>query len=335
MNIRKLATVKKITHLKPIKNADRIESAAVDGWDVVVKKGEFNVGDVIIYIEIDSWVPTEIAPFLSNGHPPKEFKGIKGERLRTVKLRGKISQGLIIPNNLKNKKINDDVSYDLGIIKWEATVPVNLRGLVKGVFPSFLTKTYQERVQNIEEEISRAFDSGEMFEITEKIDGASMTAYNNNLEIGICSKNIDFKLSDSNNSFIKVGRQTDILKCIEYLGRNIAIQGELFGEGIRKNKERIQGNNFALFDIFDIDNGRYLLPGERQEVYNELLKLGFKGTHVKIIDICKMPFREIDKLLIFAQGKKSTGIEREGLVYKSCTRNFSFKTISNKFLLKG
>ena len=61
--MRKMATVRKIDALNPIEGADAIECAVVDGWKVVVKKGEFRVGDLAVYCEIDSWVPTEVASF--------------------------------------------------------------------------------------------------------------------------------------------------------------------------------------------------------------------------------------------------------------------------------
>ena len=95
--MRKLASVRVIKQLSPIEGADRIEVATVDGWEVVVKKGEFKVGDSCVYFEIDSWVPHEVAPFLTKeGKEPAEYKGVKGQRLRTIKLRGQISQGLVI-----------------------------------------------------------------------------------------------------------------------------------------------------------------------------------------------------------------------------------------------
>ena len=95
---RKLACVKRIDDLLPIEGADKIEVAVVGGWKVVVKKGDFKKGELAIYLEIDSWVPTEVAPFLVKaGNKPKEYNGVKGEHLRTVKLKKQISQGLLLP----------------------------------------------------------------------------------------------------------------------------------------------------------------------------------------------------------------------------------------------
>lgn len=102
--IRKLATVRKVAEIKEIPLATEIEAVRVDGWWVVAKKGEYTVDQLAVYIEVDSWVPTDIAPFLTKaGHEPKEFEGIKGERLRTIKLRGQISQGLLLPISVISK----------------------------------------------------------------------------------------------------------------------------------------------------------------------------------------------------------------------------------------
>lgn len=95
--MRKMATIRVIDAINPIPDADAIEVATVGGWKVVVKRGEFTVGDLAVYCEIDSWIPTELAPFLSKGKEPRVYEGIKGERLRTVSLRKTVSQGLLLP----------------------------------------------------------------------------------------------------------------------------------------------------------------------------------------------------------------------------------------------
>ena len=96
MTERKLATIRKIDDIGPIEGADAIEVATVGGWKVVIKKDEYQVGDLAIYCEIDSWIPTDLAPFLSKGKEPRTYNGIKGEKLKTAKLRGVCSQGLLL-----------------------------------------------------------------------------------------------------------------------------------------------------------------------------------------------------------------------------------------------
>ncbi|MDA3808653.1 MAG: hypothetical protein PF440_12170, partial [Thiomicrorhabdus sp.] len=97
MTERKLASIVTILAIKPIPGADRIEAVQVKGWWVVAQKGEYSVGDLAVYCEIDSFIPTNLAPFLSKGKEPREFEGIKGERLRTIKLKKQVSQGLLLP----------------------------------------------------------------------------------------------------------------------------------------------------------------------------------------------------------------------------------------------
>lgn len=147
--MRKLASIQKIDKILEHPNADKLEIAVVNGWKTIIKKDEFKVGDLIIYCEIDSWIPHEVAPFLTRGSDePKEYGGIKGQRLRTIKLRGHISQGLVLPlSTLKNSDytVGDDVTEELGIIKWERPQPASLSGDTKGNFPSYIRKTNQER----------------------------------------------------------------------------------------------------------------------------------------------------------------------------------------------
>ena len=143
---RSLASIQRIVEINTIEGADAIEVATVLGWKVVVKKGEFNIGDAVVYFEIDSFIPTKIASFLTKeGHEPKVFNGIQGERLRTIKLRGQISQGLILPITDFNILINMDVvsegldvTDELGIKLWEkpmSPAQAKQHGQAKGAFP--------------------------------------------------------------------------------------------------------------------------------------------------------------------------------------------------------
>lgn len=169
--MRKLATIRKIEEIKPIEGADAIQHYRVDGWWIVDKIGAYSVGDLACYAEIDSWLPHTIAPFLSKGKEPRQFNGVKGEKLRTAKLRGVLSQGLLLPINVLPNNISivegDDVTEVLNIQKWEAPIPAQLAGQVRGTFPSIIPKTDQERVQNIN--IEDVYNH--TYEVTEKLHG--------------------------------------------------------------------------------------------------------------------------------------------------------------------
>ena len=335
--MRKLATIRRISDIQPIPNADAIEVATVDGWQVVIKKGEFQVGNLAIYLEIDSWVPNTIAPFLSKTKEPRVYQGVPGERLRTVKLRGQVSQGLLLSVRIlppaRVLEEGDDVSEELNINKWEMEIPAQLRGTVKSSFPSFIPKTDQERIQNLVHELEQWKGSNELWEITEKLDGSSMTVYVNQGYDGVCSRNLDLK-QDDNNSFWKIAIQERIHDRIrEVFGsRNIALQGELIGPGIQGNKYNLQELKFYLFDIFDIDRQVYISAKERHELCFQMVL-----THVPVMTV-----RSLDKditvasLLKLAEGPSflNLTVEKEGYVYKNANNpNMSFKTISNAFLL--
>lgn len=337
MTERKLATIQLIAEIKEIEGADTIEAVRINGWWVVAKKGEYKVNDFVIYCEIDSWIPTEIASFLSKGKDPREYNGVKGERLRTARLRGQISQGLVLDSHLVSDKIDEihegqDVTELLGIQKWEPPVTSQMQGLIKGWFPSFIRKTDQERVQNLVKELRDYNMKGYHWEVTEKLDGSSMTVYLKNGVVGVCSRNLDLK-EDENNSFWKVANQYELKDRMTSLCGNLAIQGELVGEGIQGNPYKLKGQDFYVFDVFHIDSHRYYGHEARQELC-ELLGL----KHVPVVQVTGDSFvLDCEDLLEYAEGKSVLydKAEREGLVFK-CVSNpdISFKAISNKFLLK-
>jgi RNA ligase (TIGR02306 family) len=341
--VRKLASIKPITYIKPIEGADAIECAIVDGgWPVVVKKGEYKVGDIAIYLEIDSWVPHELAPFLSKGQEPREYNGVKGERLRTVKLRGQVSQGLLLPIELTFwRDIGTDLTESLGIQKWEPPIPAQLQGTMKGNFPHFIPKTDQERCQNLRKDIFETHKD-EIYEVTVKLDGSSTTIYVKDGEVGVCSRNIDL-IETEGNSFWKAARDQGLIDALlQYCNTNdveIAIQGELIGEGIQGNPEKLKGQRFYLFDIYNISGGYYMKPYERYGILDILTKMfGADIEHVPIIDqhvFLTQEYKTIDDLLNFAEGLSlNPQTKREGLVFKSWESDFTFKAIANSYLLK-
>lgn len=347
MTIRKLASIAEITYIKSIEGADAIECAIVNGgWPVVIRKGEYKVGDVAIYLEIDSWVPHELAPFLSKGQEPREYNDVKGERLRTVKLRGQVSQGLLLPINLDSPladavSLGDDVTDILKIQKWEPPIPAQLQGMMKGNFPHFIPKTDQERCQNLRKDIFETHKD-ETYEVTTKLDGSSMTVYVKNGEVGVCSRNIDL-IETEGNSFWKAARDQNLVVALarisEDKGEEYAIQGELIGEGIQGNPEKLKGQRFFLFDIYSITEGRYLRIGERYSIMDKMNNIyGANIEHVPIIDgnlHVAQKYNTIDELLEYAEGPSlNPQTKREGLVFKSMSNDFTFKAISNSYLLK-
>lgn len=346
--MRKLATIQTIKGIRPIQNADAIEVATVLGWNVVTKKGEFSIGDLAIYFEIDSFLPVQPTfEFLRKGCYKQLPDGTEGFRLRTVRLRGQLSQGLLLPLTVfphidfSNLSVGDEVTELLGVTKFEPPIPASLAGEVKGLFPPFIRKTDQERIQNLYDDYAQTFSS-EPWEVTVKLDGSSGTYYINDGQFGVCSRNLELRETEGN-TFWKIARSFNIEETLRKIhaetGMNLALQGEVIGEGIQGNKEKIKGHAFYIFDIYDIDNQRYMTPKERREVFvNFIADTGV--NHVPILEEAYYPFEQLlESLLEFASGpSQNPQTPREGLVFKTNRRVelygdiVSFKVISNQFL---
>ena len=394
--IRKLATVQRIEEIKDIEGAELIQAYRVLGWWVVGKRGEFKVGDLAVYLSIDSWVPTELASFLSNGKEPREYNGVKGERLRTIKLRGQVSQGLLLPmetsfewdeeeqkweyndhpemTNETGEAIEhedhieipisftrvfadegDDLTEILGIQKWEAPIPAQLAGKAKGNFPTgLIPKTDQERIQNCfgsiqkrdglffterfwNEELKEVQERDVVlpddfqkptYEVTLKLDGSSMTIFRWEDVLRVCSRNLELTIDEENsdNSFVKMA-----LEIGDLIPEGFAFQGELMGEKIQNNREGFKGHKFFVFDIFDIQKHEYLNPVDRRKLCETV---GLE--HVPVLGTDWNAPESVAAGLEQAEGPSINHKVREGLVWK-CNedQSFSFKTISNKFLLKN
>lgn len=351
--MRKLATIREIQEIRPIPDASAICAYRVDNWLVVDSIGKYAVGEIVVYCEPDSWIPHDLAPFLSKGQEPREYDGIKGERLRTVKLRGQLSQGLLfklesLPDDcfrniyerfdIQCAKIGVDVSDILGIVKYEPPVPAQLAGIVKGPFPSCFPKTDEERIQNLTDEYS-ALQEYE-YEETEKLEGSSMSVglvpVGYGFEFIVCSRNLNLKETEDNTLW-KVARKYDIER--KLLGvpmvDGIIIQGELIGEGIQGNYYGIKGHDFYVFAIYDVGRGKYYTPSQRRKLCEEL---GLKHTPVLSTNR-SLKGMTIDDVLLAADGKSQINPAklREGVVYKRADGSNGqehFKAVSNEYLLK-
>lgn len=339
---RKLATIRRIGEILPIEGADRIELAVVDGWKVVVAKDvQHKVGDLVIYCEIDSFLPIrEEFEFLRKSSY-KKMGDQEGFRLRTAKMKGQISQGLILPIFVLNPPDTNiyvqpfeglDVTEMLDIVKYEPPIPAKLAGKVKGLFPSFLVKTDEERVQNITVEYSAlCFQSKHQFYVTEKLDGSSATFYINNREFGVCSRNLEL-LETEDNSFWKVARELKLEENLRALEKNICLQGELIGEGIQGNPYGIKGQTVRFFSVYEIDTRTRLGIKDLEDI---CFMIGLQT--VPILESNFLLPNTIEEMLQYAEGKSvlNPNTEREGVVIRSMDTKISFKAISNKFLINN
>ncbi len=336
MSDRKMASIRKIAEIKAIPDADKICTYRVDGWWVVDSVGKYQVGELVVYAEPDSWVPNELAPFLTKGTEPREYNGVKGERLRTVKLRGQISQGLLLPleptcKNIESLLFEDlDVSVPLNVQKWERPIPAQLAGQVRGNFPALVPKTDQERIQNLSKQFDKFME--DTWSVTEKLDGSSCTFYlDDEDQFHVCSRNLDLK-EDENNSFWKTAKKYDIEGIMRRNSmKGMAIQGEMIGEGIQGNQYKVV-LDFYVYDMYNTKTGEYILPSQLKAACE---RLGL--NHVPILaEGVTLVGSSIQTILSEAEGKsRLNGSEREGIVFKSeSVHDRSFKAISNKWLLK-
>jgi len=342
---RKLATVRKVLDIRPIENADAIELAIIGGWQCVVKKGDFKVGDLGVYFEIDSFMPVEPRyEFLRKSSYRQLPTGEEGFRLRTVRLRGALSQGLLLPmTDFSDLPVDTyDLTSFLKIAKYEPPMPACLAGDAVGAFPSDIPKTDAERIQNLPEYFEQYKDAE--FEVTEKLDGSSCTLFRNNDKLGVCSRNWEMKESDRNTYWLVAK------KILPYIGKNLALQGEVVGEGIQKNPLKIRGQKFYLFTVYDLDLHVYLDPERRMLCFEALRRAGAELEHVPIIEPRIKLFSAyptMEALLSYADGKSviCKGADREGLVFKPWNYGLNtatpwsygatiFKAISNAHLLK-
>jgi RNA ligase (TIGR02306 family) len=332
---RKLASVRVINDIQKIPEADMIELAIVDGWKVVVAKNVgHKIGDMVIYCEIDSFLPIKEEFEFLRKSSYKKMGDQEGFRLKTIKLRGQVSQGLILPISVLNPTDTNiyvtpfeglDVTEMLGIVKYEPPIPAELAGKVKGLFPSFIRKTDEERIQNLASEyelFKTQNKEGMKFYVTEKLDGSSATYYFKDGIFGVCSRNLEL-LETEGNTFWKVAREL-------MLKEKLGTLGELIGEGIQGNPYKIKGQTVKFFNAFNIDTQEYLGLGEFIALIN-----GMDLETVPVLDTNFTLPETVEDMLKVADDKSvlNFSFDREGIVIRSSDRTISFKAISNKFLL--
>lgn len=356
--MRQLATIRTVASTRPIQGADRIEVAQVDGWECVVKKGEFEVGQHIVYVEVDSVMPER---------PEFEFLRDRKFRVRTIKLRGQVSQGLVLPLDILpagNYKLGDDVTELLGVTKYDPEAqqealllakqpetPANpiakflmrfkwyrrlfMKPKRKGGFPDWIVKTDETRIQNLTTLFDIESKKGTQFSVTEKVDGQSATYFlqkvsRRKYEFGVCSRNIRLGTPD-NSSYWKIARKYDIENVLKKLVgeyQTIVLQGEICGDGIQGNKYRISGYDLFAFNLIYPDH-----KCTTAEIKEVLAPFGIKS--VPIVEEGKVLPETIAELVEYSKGKSVVRKEqkREGVVMRNVQSGISFKVINPDFLL--
>lgn len=349
---RKLASIQTITKLEPIENADALEKAQVLGWWVVVKKGEHRVGEQVVYCEIDSLLPErpEFEFLRTSSFKAARVDGAgdvvqpAGFRIRTVRLRGQVSQGICFPLSILQTGITfhedgDDVTEALGVSKWEQPLPPELQGKAKGPFPHFIPKTDETRVQILASVLER--HCGKRFVITEKLDGTSFTAFVREGVFGVCSRNLLLDETDDNGlpAFANaLDIEAQLRGAIQVFGFDIAIQGEVIGPGIQGNKYRLKAKTLYVFNVFNIERRGFV---NQQGAHSILAAMGLLPVPVLATITLN---HTVDELVAYSEGISTLnpGTQREGIVLRPLEEEedpdiggrLSFKVINPKFLLK-
>lgn len=355
--MRQLATIREVAAIRPIADADKIEVAQIDGWECVVQKGEFHPGDKVVYIEVDSIVPER---------PEFEFLRDRKFRVRTIKLRGQVSQGLVLPLSVLPPKTKTDVGTDvtdiMGVQKYDPQAQQEEKLLQnkkpksrftrfmmrfkwyrklfakpkhKGGFPNWITKTDETRIQNLTKLFEIERDRGTSFSVTEKVDGQSATYYLRKVspkkyEFGVCSRNIYLGTPDSS-SYWTVARKYDMENVLRKLIGDydaVVLQGEICGNAIQGNKYHISGYELFVFNLIFPDH-----KCSTAEIRELVEPLGLKT--VPIIEEGKTLPYTIAELVEYAKGNSVVRKEqkREGVVMRNMKNKISFKVINPDFLL--
>lgn len=337
MTERKLASLRQVSAIVPIPDADRIEVAVVDGWNCVVKKGEFRKGDFAFYFEIDSALPVD-SPYFEFLAPSgvKKIEGKDYHVLRTRKLRGVYSQGLLLPT----EDIPDweklimygerDLSGDFGVIKWEPPIPAELSGAVVGNFPTdWVHKTDAERVQNLTEVYHVLKDATEWY-ATEKVDGTSTTYIMDSTGLRVCSRNLELK-PNPDLTQMKVAEEIGL----DQLEEGFVVQGELYGEGIQRNPLQIKGQRLAIFNVF---KGRNTPPLPREEWPEFLIPHAVPILDLKLPETVAEAVDQVDGLTSqIAAQRPAEGVvwhSVKGTSFSALGGRACFKAINNKYLSK-
>jgi RNA ligase (TIGR02306 family) len=332
MSERRLVTIERVLAVKPIANADAIEIVQVRGWNVVVRKGEFAVGDACVYFEIDSFLPISDPrfAFLATRNV-KTVNGALGHVLKTMKLRKVCSQGLVM-SVADFPELNDtcpDMSAVLGIFKYEPPIPAELNGLCAGVFASqFAPKTNAERVQNLVEVFDVLHDNGSWI-ATEKIDGSSVTYINDAGVLRVCTRNWELDASHETTQWL-VAKELDILAT---LAPGWALQGEMYGVGIHSNILKVTGHRFAAFALWE---NRELVP--RAKWPEKFLKMAAPVFDLELPETVEATIALSDGIKSLINPERlAEGIvwhETNGKMFDELDGRGCFKAISNAFLVK-
>ncbi|MCL1816149.1 MAG: RNA ligase (ATP) [Clostridiales bacterium] len=341
--MRNLASVQAISAVRPIEGADAIELVIIKGWQCVAKKGEFAMGDLCVYFEVDSFLPIDARyEFLRRtSYRSNEFMG-EGMRIKTITFRGEISQGLALPVSsfpeIEEKVMGTDITELLKVRKWEMPEVVGSSGVEIGEKPYGIPTTDETRLQSMTEFIEAFL--GQPYYITTKMDGTSCTVYYKDGMVGVCGRNREYKEDDSSCAMWKLVHKKGLKEKLISLNENIAIQGEFCGHGIQKNRLKLLTPNLFVFDIVRLEENGARPKMGLHDLQSYCGRLGLDMVPVE--EVGDSFDYALDTLIEKARGKYSSGADKEGIVVRTqkfqhnpeLQHKMSFKVLNNDFLKK-
>ena len=331
--MRSLVTIQKVKNTSVIPDSDFLELAHIMGWQCVVKKGEFKEGDFGVYFEVDSFLPIDARyEFLRGSSYRDNVDNGEGFRIRTMKMRGQLSQGLLLPlekfPELQGLGEGADVTEQLNVKKWYIPETANAGGTIIGERPQGIPASDEIRIQSALELIEQL--NGKPYYITTKMDGTSGIVYFIDGKIGCCSRNKEIKDEEDALYWLPVYKY-GLKEKLAKRGQNLVLTGEIIGPGIQKNKLRLAEIEWNVFDVKDWDANKYLPYDEAVALCAEL---GLKN--VPLEERGEAFNYSLETLLEKAQGKYPSGLDKEGIVVRDSNRPkvISFKVLNNDALLK-
>ena len=345
--MRKLASVQRVYSIEPIEGADKIELAHVLGWQCVVNKGSFKPMDLGVYFEIDSFLPVrpEFEFLRASSYKKTDIMG-EGFRLRTMRFRGQISQGLLLPlSQFPQIPVGVDVGTDvtelLGVRKWEIEERATTGGNVVGTLPYDVPHTDETRVQAMPELI-QAF-AGLEYYISTKMDGSSHSISVDEDGFHVTGHNFEYK-NDGSSDFYNLVNERGYREKIEAFSkenslRTLTIQGEFCAPGIQKNRLRLTKPEWYVFTVRE--DGKRVGLKRMTEVCKAI---GLDMVPIEEIETdLPSKYPTVEALLERADGDYPRGGKKEGIVIrptepvynKTIGGALSMKVVSNKYLLKN
>lgn len=373
---RKMATIRKIDAITPIEGADRIECAHVGGWTVVVKKGEFKPGDLAVYFEIDTFLPVSEEPYAflaSRGVRTMVIDGeeVEGHVLRTAKMRGQYSQGLLVDYGVFGisdeaaQKLCDEhiaINKQCHVREYYKPMPLGAKDFIGRYDPYVAPRTDAERIQNVDQ---RTFDLVKRtdYETSIKVDGTSITmVFDDRVNrLRIFSHNNEFALDRGMGKLTyEVAEKQGLVGFCEK-NHMVTVQAELCGPKIQNNRLRLGEHRLFVFSVWDMVNRRYIktvdvfqfdsggevlgshvpiLPKEAPFTYTGswLKKYGTPAEFLESVDGIRGAVTKdcLDEgVVIHIYGRGDLDDDEWNELHNVLGDQMQVKAVSNKFLLKA